>query len=59
MKIDKETIWHFTCDKCLAWFSIASSDKFNPKTRQFFCPWCGEKSACKEKNGLQTDQKVV
>lgn len=55
MKIDKETIWHFTCDKCLAWFSIASSDKFNPKTRQFYCPWCGEKSACKEKNGLQTD----
>jgi len=53
--VQSETIWHFTCQSCLAWFSIATSDRFNPKSRKqgFYCPWCGEKSS------VQTEQNDV
>jgi rRNA maturation endonuclease Nob1 len=41
MKIDKETIWHFVCPKCMGWFSIASMDDWTPKI--IYCAHCGEK----------------
>ena len=47
--VQPETIWHFTCQSCLAWFSIATSDRFDPRTREYYCPWCGEKSECTPK----------
>jgi rRNA maturation endonuclease Nob1 len=49
MEVQKETIWHFTCKKCLAWFSIATSDNFDPIKRDFFCPWCGDKNKTEKK----------
>ena len=43
MKLTKETIWHFICKHCSGWFSIASSDEYNPKDKKLYCPWCGKK----------------
>ena len=40
MKVSKETIWHFTCQSCTAWWSIAASDNWIPK--KLFCPHCGK-----------------
>ena len=34
----KETIWHFTCDKCSKWWSIASTEEWNPT--KLYCPYC-------------------
>jgi len=48
-EVSKETIWHFTCQKCLGWFSVATSDAFNPMSREFYCPWCGDKTKCENK----------
>ena len=43
LKLNKETLWHFTCDHCHLWWSFASSDNYVPK-RQIFCPHCGVKN---------------
>lgn len=43
LQVTKETIWHFTCTSCSAWFSVASSDNYNPIEKEFFCPTCGKK----------------
>ena len=40
MKIDKETIWHFTCAFCKGYWTIASMDNWKPK--KLYCPHCGE-----------------
>ena len=40
MNVYKETIWHFTCQSCTAWWSIAASDNWIPK--KLFCPHCGK-----------------
>jgi len=36
-----EYIYHFTCDKCQLWWSIASQEEL--KERSWYCPWCGHK----------------
>ena len=49
MKYSEELLFHFTCDKCSMWWSIAVSDKWNPaqyfknRLHSWFCPWCGYK----------------
>jgi rRNA maturation endonuclease Nob1 len=40
MQVSKETIWHFTCQSCDGFWSIAASDKWVPK--KLFCPHCGK-----------------
>jgi len=40
MKIDKETIWHFTCEDCKGYWTIASMEEWQPK--KLFCPHCGK-----------------
>ena len=40
MRVNKETIWHFTCQSCDGYWSIAASDKWVPK--KLFCPHCGK-----------------
>ena len=40
MQVSKETIWHFTCQSCDGFWSIAASDKWVPK--ELFCPHCGK-----------------
>jgi hypothetical protein len=40
MKIDKETIWHFTCKICKGYWTIASMDDWIPK--KLYCPHCGK-----------------
>lgn len=47
MRVDKETIWHFICDYCSGYWSIASMDEWQPKT--LYCPHCGEKNERTEK----------
>ena len=41
MQVYKETIWHFTCQSCTGYWSIAASDKWIPK--ELFCTHCGSK----------------
>jgi len=40
MRVSKETIWHFVCQSCNGFWSIATSDKWEPK--KLFCPHCGK-----------------
>jgi len=42
MKKDKETNWHFTCNYCKGWWSIANSDDWIPK--KLYCPHCGKQN---------------
>ena len=43
MNCSKETIWHFTCEHCLGWWSVASHDKWKPK--KVYCSHCGKEHA--------------
>ena len=43
MKYSKELIYHFTCDKCNLWWSIALESELNNRFKEWFCPWCGHK----------------
>ena len=40
MKVSKETIWHFTCQSCDGYWSIAASDNWVPT--KLFCTHCGK-----------------
>lgn len=42
MKVSKEIIWHFTCNACNGFWSIAVMDEWVPK--KLYCPHCGEKN---------------
>jgi hypothetical protein len=37
----KETIWHFTCEKCEEWWSYSTGESWKP-TKNKFCPHCGK-----------------
>jgi hypothetical protein len=41
MQVYKETIWHFTCQSCNGFWSIAASDQWVPS--ELFCTHCGSK----------------
>lgn len=41
MRVSSEVLWHYVCNKCMGWFSIASHSTYRPK--KLFCPHCGEK----------------
>ena len=41
MQVYKETIWHFTCQSCTGFWSIAASDEWEPT--ELFCTHCGSK----------------
>jgi len=43
MSISKEIIWHFTCEYCTSYWSIATTDDWQPIQRKLFCPHCGKK----------------
>lgn len=38
-----EYIYHFTCEKCNLWWSIALTDKLKDLEHTWYCPWCGHK----------------
>jgi len=45
MNYSKETIWHFTCEFCKGWWSVAALDEWQLGTltlTKFFCPHCGK-----------------
>ena len=46
MKVFKEIIWHFTCEDCLNWWSIAATDNWTPKS--LTCPHCSTKMVITE-----------
>ncbi|SVC13380.1 uncharacterized protein METZ01_LOCUS266234 [marine metagenome] len=48
----KEIIWHFTCDSCSGWWSIAASDQWSPK--KLFCPHCSFKHIYNKANPAKT-----
>jgi len=40
----KETIWHFICDICNGWWSIAEGTDWQALgPTQLYCPHCGKK----------------
>jgi len=41
MQVNVEKIWHFTCEFCKMWFSIAVMDDWKPK--KLYCPHCGKR----------------
>jgi len=52
MNYSKETIWHFTCEFCKNWWSIAASDEWHPTTeKNLYCPHCGKPNATTEAVG--------
>ncbi len=55
MQTSYETIYHFTCEKCNMWWSIAlsfNSDKLNSEKllirKYWWCPWCGHRHILKK-----------
>ena len=56
MKYSKEIIYHFTCEKCQRWWSIALENELTNKEGSWTCPWCShthdkETDTTKYKNG--------
>ncbi len=43
----REVIFHFTCEDCKGWWSIASHYKWKPK--KLYCPHCGRIAEITEK----------
>jgi DNA-directed RNA polymerase subunit RPC12/RpoP len=49
--VEKETIFHFTCQECKGWFSIATMEEWQPgKMHSLYCPHCGYKLLLKNNN---------
>ena len=40
MKFSKEIIYHFTCEACSRWWSIALESDLKQKEVSWTCPWC-------------------
>ena len=40
MKYSKEIIYHFTCEECDHWWSIALENELTNKQVSWTCPWC-------------------
>ena len=36
-----EHIYHFTCEKCNLWWSIALESELKEREVAWYCPWCG------------------
>ena len=52
MNYSKETLWHFTCEFCKGWGSVAASDKWHPKDAPIVvCPPCGKNQESDEDIG--------
>jgi len=51
MSYSKETIWHFTCEFCKGWWSIAASDEWHPSNKILHCPLCGKEQGINEDIG--------
>lgn len=46
MKLNREILNHFNCDKCRCWWSIGSAE-FSVGEK-LFCPWCGVENVITE-----------
>ena len=43
MNYTKEQIFHFTCEKCNLWWSIAAENINYGTPKTWTCPWCSHK----------------
>ena len=51
INVSKEIIWHFTCELCKGWWSIASVEHgWEPK--QLTCPYCGERNETRRHDNI-------
>ena len=41
MNYSHEKIYHFTCDECELWWSIAGTNVIVERKPVWYCPWCG------------------
>ena len=44
-----EILYHFVCNECKGWWSIAV-ENFMGTNQRWFCPWCGVKQYYDEGN---------
>jgi hypothetical protein len=42
MNVSKENIWHFTCDHCKGFWSVATMDNWKPTN--LYCTHCGKQN---------------
>ena len=53
-----EYLYHYTCEKCKLWWSIAmEKDKWQPKV--MWCPHCGNKKEYLYHRGYKIDYKYM
>ena len=45
-----EVLHHFLCKSCGGWWSIAMENFIGADSREWFCPWCGDKGFHDEGN---------
>ena len=45
-----EILYHFSCEECKGWWSIAMENFIGAGSREWFCPWCGDKGFHDEGN---------
>ena len=45
-----EILYHFTCKECKGRWSIAMENFIGAGSREWFCPWCGDKGFHDEGN---------
>ena len=48
--INLEILYHFSCKECKGWWSIAMENFIGAGSREWFCPWCGDKGLHDEGN---------
>ena len=54
MNYSYEKIYHFTCDECELWWSIAGTNINVEKKSAWYCPWCGH-----EHNPVHKDLTIL
>jgi hypothetical protein len=47
-----EILYHFSCEECKGWWSIAMENFIGAKGREWYCPWCGVKQYCDKSDSM-------
>tara|TARA_Y100000401_G_C8214279_1_gene170044 strand:- start:257 stop:460 length:204 start_codon:yes stop_codon:yes gene_type:complete len=50
MEYSTEMLYHFNCEKCKMWWSVASTPNMVLYNKTWYCTWCGHKHKPTHKN---------
>ena len=50
MEYSTEMLYHFNCEKCNMWWSVASTPNMVLYNKTWYCTWCGHKHKPTHKN---------